>query len=180
MALQTSGAISASDINNELDRGGSTEFILGASYARDLADIPNGSISFSDFYGASNVMFVITTEVVHTQSLYNDDTYYGRNYYDGQKKANDSDWYLTALNVITSLPLSERKIGISLKSPTEADLGDFITSYLQLGSVYIPKSKLIYNGFQTFNNSMSYQVEDSGLVAAFVALGNTTIDIKAG
>ena len=51
MALQSSGAISASDINIELlDTDETDVFTLGSTKSRDLCDIASGDVSFSDFY----------------------------------------------------------------------------------------------------------------------------------
>jgi hypothetical protein len=57
MALQSSGAISASDINEELlDTNPTDELSFNSVKARDLADVSSGAISFSDFYSKSSVL----------------------------------------------------------------------------------------------------------------------------
>lgn len=53
MTLPASGIISANDINIELGVGGTTTFSLNQASARALAGVPSGTISYSDFYGAS-------------------------------------------------------------------------------------------------------------------------------
>ena len=53
MTLPSSGPISASDINTELGVGSTTTFSLNQASARDLAGVPSGTISYSDFYGKS-------------------------------------------------------------------------------------------------------------------------------
>lgn len=55
MALQTTGRIDASDINNELQVGSNSRFSINSSTARALAGINSGTIKFSDFYGTSAV-----------------------------------------------------------------------------------------------------------------------------
>ncbi len=55
MALQTSGAISASDINVELGESSTHQFSMNNAEERGLAEKASGTISFSDFYGKSNV-----------------------------------------------------------------------------------------------------------------------------
>lgn len=57
MALQTSGPISASDINIELGKLGTDFFDINSTEVRDLAGVPSGPISFSDFYGKSSFSF---------------------------------------------------------------------------------------------------------------------------
>ena len=64
MALQTSGPIAGSDVNEELGRSASAQFNLGGPEERELADILSGAISLSDFYGAASlpsVTFVNTS-----------------------------------------------------------------------------------------------------------------------
>ena len=56
MALQTSGLIDASDINNELGVATNSQFSLNSSTARLLAGITSGTIKFSDFYGKSSAL----------------------------------------------------------------------------------------------------------------------------
>lgn len=55
MPLPSSGIISASDINEELGKSSTALLSLNASDIRDLADVPSGEISFSDFYGKSAI-----------------------------------------------------------------------------------------------------------------------------
>lgn len=54
MALQTTGPISANDINVELGRAGTAPFSLGGTEERALAGVASGLITFNDFYGASS------------------------------------------------------------------------------------------------------------------------------
>lgn len=56
MALQTSGLIDASDINNELGVATGSQLSLNSSTARTLAGITSGPIKYSDFYGKSNAL----------------------------------------------------------------------------------------------------------------------------
>lgn len=56
MALQTSGLIDASDINNELGVSTTSQFSLNSGAARALAGITSGTIKYSDFYGKSNAL----------------------------------------------------------------------------------------------------------------------------
>jgi len=59
MALQSSGAISASDINTELLETISTDVLSFDSVkSRGLSDIASGAISFSDFYGKASAGIV--------------------------------------------------------------------------------------------------------------------------
>lgn len=53
MALQTTGAISASNINNELTKAVNSQLGLNDTNARGLAEKPTGQIAYSDFYGKS-------------------------------------------------------------------------------------------------------------------------------
>lgn len=56
MALQTSGLIDASDINNELGTAAGSQFSLNSGAARGLAGITSGTIKYSDFYGKSTAL----------------------------------------------------------------------------------------------------------------------------
>ena len=58
--LPTSGQISASDINMELDRAHNAEFHLGGAEERGLAGVFSGEISFSDFHGKSFTDIILT------------------------------------------------------------------------------------------------------------------------
>lgn len=53
MTLPLTGPISASDINIELGNPQNTVLILGNTEERELAGVPTGEISYSDFYGKS-------------------------------------------------------------------------------------------------------------------------------
>lgn len=53
MTLQTSGAISANNINVELGRAGTAAFSMNGSEERALAGVASGLIDFQDFYGKS-------------------------------------------------------------------------------------------------------------------------------
>ncbi len=53
MVLQVTGPISLGDIQSELDLSGPQS--LGGMDARTLADIASGTISMSDFFGASSI-----------------------------------------------------------------------------------------------------------------------------
>jgi uncharacterized delta-60 repeat protein len=53
MALPSSGSISASQINVELTRSSTSQFIINGSSERNLAGKTSGQISFSDFWGKS-------------------------------------------------------------------------------------------------------------------------------
>jgi len=55
MALQTSGPISANDINIELGRSGTASFSLNGADERGLAGVASGLIDFQDFYGKSSI-----------------------------------------------------------------------------------------------------------------------------
>lgn len=59
MTLQTSGAISINNINTELGSASGTTRSLGDTSSRNLAGVPSGAISLSNFYGKSNVQEVI-------------------------------------------------------------------------------------------------------------------------
>lgn len=63
MTLQSSGAISANDINIELGRAGTATFSMNGAEERGLAGVPTGVISMSDFYGKSNA-------TIHFQNTY--------------------------------------------------------------------------------------------------------------
>lgn len=60
MTLQSSGLISASDINLELGRVATAPFSLTGTEERALAGVPTGVISFSDFYGKSSSLLEST------------------------------------------------------------------------------------------------------------------------
>lgn len=55
MTLQSSGQISMSQINTELELSATAQVSLNNTAVRDLAGIPSGAISLSSFYGKSNV-----------------------------------------------------------------------------------------------------------------------------
>lgn len=57
MTLQSNGAISFANINNELGVANTTTRTLNDSAARTLAGVASGQISLSNFYGKSNVTF---------------------------------------------------------------------------------------------------------------------------
>jgi len=57
MTLQSSGAISLSNVAVELGRGASTTTALGEAAVRTLAGVASGPISLSSLYGKSNVTF---------------------------------------------------------------------------------------------------------------------------
>jgi|SRR6056297_907326 len=64
MALQSSGAISASDINTEIVGTDPTdELSFGSDKARDLADQATGDVKFSEFYGAVYVFVETPTNI---------------------------------------------------------------------------------------------------------------------
>lgn len=54
MTLQSSGQISFNNINTELGVAGTTQASLGQSTYRNLAGVPSGQISMSNFYGKSS------------------------------------------------------------------------------------------------------------------------------
>lgn len=54
MTLQSSGAISINNINTELGSASGTPRSLGDTSSRNLAGVPSGAISLSNFYGKSN------------------------------------------------------------------------------------------------------------------------------
>lgn len=56
MTLPTSGTLQASDINVELGRAWNHFFDMNGTAERNLAGKPSGAISFSDFYGKSNLI----------------------------------------------------------------------------------------------------------------------------
>lgn len=53
MTLPASGTISASQINVELGRASNAAFDINGAAERELAEVPSGAISFSDFHGKS-------------------------------------------------------------------------------------------------------------------------------
>lgn len=59
MTIQSSGAISINNINTELGSASGTPRFLGDTSSRNLAGVPSGAISLSNFYGKSNVQEVI-------------------------------------------------------------------------------------------------------------------------
>lgn len=59
MTLQLSGAISINNINTELGSASGTPRSLGDTSSRNLAGVPSGAISLSNFYGKSNVQEVV-------------------------------------------------------------------------------------------------------------------------
>jgi hypothetical protein len=54
MTLPVSGAISFNDINVELGNAGTAQASLNQTSFRELAEVPSGEISLSDFYGKAN------------------------------------------------------------------------------------------------------------------------------
>lgn len=57
MTLPSSGAISVNAINTELTYSATRNSNLNESTFRQLADVPSGTISLSNFYGKSNLAF---------------------------------------------------------------------------------------------------------------------------
>ena len=57
MTLQSSGAISLSNVNVELGRSSTAQISLGETAVRNLAGVASGAISLSNLYGKSNVSF---------------------------------------------------------------------------------------------------------------------------
>jgi len=55
MALQSSGAISLSNVNVELGRSATAQISLGESAVRNLAGVASGAISLANLYGKSNI-----------------------------------------------------------------------------------------------------------------------------
>lgn len=77
MTLQSSGAISASDINTELGETAGAQLSLNSSEARDLAGISSGAIALSDFYDRGLVMQTDsrqTPATSHTSVSFGEDT----------------------------------------------------------------------------------------------------------
>lgn len=64
MALPSSGAISFSQINTELNFTSTAQLSIDSSAARTLAGVPSGTISLSNFYGKSNFSFTTDTAVL--------------------------------------------------------------------------------------------------------------------
>lgn len=58
MALQSSGAISISNINTEIGRASNATSSLNETAIRGLAGKSSGTIALSDFYGKSNAQFI--------------------------------------------------------------------------------------------------------------------------
>lgn len=56
MTLQSSGAISLSQVNTELGRSSTAAISLGETAVRTLAGVPSGAISMSNLYGKSSVI----------------------------------------------------------------------------------------------------------------------------
>ena len=55
MTLQSSGAISLSNVNVELGRSSTAQISLGETAVRNLAGVASGAISLSNLYGKSSV-----------------------------------------------------------------------------------------------------------------------------
>ena len=58
MTIQSSGAISFSQINTELGFSSNTQLSLSAAESRTLSGVASGQLSMSNFYGKSNVFSV--------------------------------------------------------------------------------------------------------------------------
>lgn len=56
MTLPSSGTMTAAMINVELGRASNAPFSINGAEERALAGKPSGAISFSDFYGKSNIL----------------------------------------------------------------------------------------------------------------------------
>lgn len=69
MTLQSSGAISLSNVNTELGRSATATISLGEAAVRTLAGVPSGPISLSDLYGKSNAPPVTFTPPGGTSPL---------------------------------------------------------------------------------------------------------------
>lgn len=61
MAIRSSGALPASEINTELGRSASAQFNMSGAEERALAGVPSGSYGFNSFYGKSARKATITT-----------------------------------------------------------------------------------------------------------------------
>jgi len=69
MALQSSGAISASDINIELlDTNETDTLSFGSAKARELADQATGDVKFSEFYGKTSIFVETPTNISPSDS----------------------------------------------------------------------------------------------------------------
>lgn len=70
MALPSSGAISLSQVNVELDLGATATINMGSSGVRGLFDVASGAISMSNGYGKANA-FVFTQTISSSVQNYN-------------------------------------------------------------------------------------------------------------
>lgn len=63
MTLPTSGIMTSAMINQELGRSATSSFSINGVAERALAEVPNGSIAFSDFYGKSDALLKTTITI---------------------------------------------------------------------------------------------------------------------
>ena len=75
MTLQSSGTITANQINVELGRSGTAYFNMNGSAERALAGVASGSYGFNSFYGKSNSRRTSITSVGQTSKLYGPPVY---------------------------------------------------------------------------------------------------------
>lgn len=70
MAIRSSGALPASEINTELGRSATAAFNMNGAEERALAGVASGSYGFNSFYGKSNSRRTSITSVGGTSKLY--------------------------------------------------------------------------------------------------------------
>ena len=174
MTLQSSGTITANQINVELGRSGTAYFNLNGADERALADRPTNasSIGFNNFYGKSARQATITVGNMHRNTVDTSETNARRYGWSASGKSNY--WHFENSNVNSGFGSISKTTGLvtsgtllSLQmvkyntacnyhlelATTRSSNGGFTTMTLQRGSNTYSFNRTSAGGFQqTINN----------------------------
>lgn len=174
MALQSSGAISLSNVNVELGRSATAQISLGESAVRNLAGVASGAISLANLYGKSN----ITISLASVEGLYGN-AYPGQTAYAEYGFFSDGDviGYTSYINTTASWA-TPRTTGLGANywirfTQTASTTGTTLTGsgtgvWLQLNTTrYIGVSRTQNGiGYRTFTIEISTNSSGTNIVAS--------------